>query len=532
MLRLTKQVSIRQCPVYVSGGVLYGSGYYNVRTITEDSVEYLPWTITKSGPAVVYSGYSCSSFVFLAPTISFYWVIPAILFLIGLIIIPFSFRWSGLKKTLLDLGYSSKLTCYGVKLSGPSGTKRIPLLRFLMYCYFLTNSYVESCVNTSIFIGNYSLFSGFIWNNQRICTIDGDITMPPNVLSFNLNLEYKSFEFWEHNRVENWGCGGGTCPSIEECFSMNMVNYTVKSYLAKRTFCSVYPHHCAMSRGCWFGVDKIEFSQLFEIYSFSAQSYQELSILQNDYCKILINDRNNFDISTYNVVKSKNSTYMCRNVNKRGHVKSGFIGDNQVVNNKMIFDWKSITCDESWYKTSVCEYIHHDIIDKSCTLLPNVISGIKFYESDSRVFAMTENNLLSITGSCSSKFINHLDECYNVKISVHGTREEGSGLFVVVSADSRNSSSTIIKLICLIEIEIHVICDGNEHHFPISESDKCHNVTDKTIMSSGFHVLSFKNHGIDYVEDLELHNVKHVISASIVMVLIILTCLLCIKCIK
>jgi len=82
----------------------------------------------------------------------------------------------------------------------------------------------------------------------------------------------------------------------------------------------------------------------------------------------------------------------------------------------MSFSWNSITCDESWYKTSRCMYDKHLPIDKSCiNKLPAIINGVKFEFLMGRVKVSSMNNNLLVMGTCTEGFVSSSDECYNTR---------------------------------------------------------------------------------------------------------------------
>lgn len=236
------------CKVEVSEGF----GNFKLRTMMGERHIVLPWKIDEAGPAEVFN--YCSSLVFLEPSIHFYWLIPAILFFLTILIAPASYRYIRLRKMLSKHDYKSKLTCSGLKLRGPMGNRKIGLVRLFLYVYCLASSTVDAYVGLDRFIGNNSMFAVTMWPGERVCSSNGFLKLTPKLIQLPLALEYNTGS-WTHSRESSWGCVAGSCPNEQECAEMRTEIPIMTDNKISRSFCDNFPKSCAFGHGCWYGKD-------------------------------------------------------------------------------------------------------------------------------------------------------------------------------------------------------------------------------------------------------------------------------------
>lgn len=532
MKTLIHKVATRpSCEIYMEDGVLHGEGHYLVRSLYGEKWIKTPWTIDIHGPAEVSYYDNCSSFILLTPKIHFYWIIPAMFFLISMLLFVPYLRYQKLKRDLKACGITFKWRCCKLITKGPSGSKKISIFRMVLFLFCLSTYTVQGCIPKDRFIGNNTMFSAQVYPNEKICTISGDLILNNKLFAVTLNELYTSYD-WEFKRESDWACGGvgASCPEVEKCESLND-NVTYQHGNIYKQFCKNYQKGCLGKRGCKLGRDIIYLDRSYKMYSLDGvKDKLQINKFQNEHCSVILASNPIVNFHNNRVVNYLGNWFLCNDVSNKGHPVLGSLGSVQSINGKFSVDWNGFKCNEDWFGEDNCKYKKHGLIEEVCVPLPNNVNGINYYIHNDELFFSTDSQVLTIIGSCKSKLIHSKSECYDVEVEIYGHRYSEYGLFVRTRAKSKTLSELgEVKINCTNEHTFQFVCNDKYHNFPISSLETCDGIKDEsTRQGFTYNEMSFDANNL--ITNLNLHSTTHALSVFIVLLILTLFIILLVKC--
>lgn len=370
-----------------------------------------------------------------------------------------------------------KHTCSYMLIKSTTRSYSVNYFRFFLFLLFGLKL-TQTCI---IFKNNLS--SGVEGNT--ICTTAGNLSIPRIKYLIYTTKLYETSK-WQISHQSDWGCAGGSCPSIDQC---NMLEYSLRkisNHYWIKDYCHSFQKGCFSGRGCIYGNYELIFYPRYNVYSISSISSNHITQLSIDDCAFSFSKLGGQVAGSSIVVQNKNRKdewWMCSSSSLLGNPKLGMLGDLQIMENgKILYPWDSLKCGNHWYDSS-CElpqsYLNN--INQSCTKLPSMTNWGNIIVENGHLF-LEETDQILIQSSCNKTELITNANCSNIELKLWGTRSHSSGLYITATAEStQRGLDTTVKNPCTGDLLI-LPCDGVLHYYKVPEdSYPCLNIDDRTI---------------------------------------------------
>nr|QMP82201.1 glycoprotein [Hymenopteran phenui-related virus OKIAV282] len=380
-----------------------------------------------------------------------------------------------LLKPLRVSGYPFVIGSLGVRMNTPNGLKTIPM-RTLLLAFFWLAPLLDACVQTSL-VSN--TLSASLATSDSVCFRSGHITMTSLTASYPLAFMYETSS-WKLDKSFSWGCGGGSCPYVENCETMDLkMSSTLHPHdgMIEKYHCRSYPKSCAFSRGCWWGSTKITWSGTrTRVFGLLPGTLKHTMVSTAISCNTSVNETPMAaPPSGYLVLSHK--PYFCPTVSAIGKPTKGLIGDLQ-IRQSATFDWAAIRCSEGWFSSHECSVTHPPALDSECVELPGIYDGKMVHFREGRIEIILSDPV-RVSFACNDTISQERSSCHSISIEIEGYRESGVGISIVGRASSSVvGDSVILPLNCSSDIQINLPCDGELHYFTMSEPVTCTGIKD------------------------------------------------------
>lgn len=320
---------------------------------------------------------------------------------------------------------------------------------------------------------------------STICTTLGNFTVTDLSFDVELNFEFDTYDY-QFGLTSDWGCAGGSCPSIEDCEKMDEEGPRFTGKRFTKSFCNMFPNACTFGRGCKFGVKELKLSSPMEVYSVSAFRLPigRVEYLKGD-CQMREDKVTSIPEGTLTIVASRDATYLCPFYHNKGYAHAGMLGDVQVLKDSSAVDWMSFSCSTGWYNNRFCltpaSFVSN--LEAYCCKFPCPYGSGVFAKRNGRVvFEPSDPQIVSLTCNRTS-IIQENATCDEPRIEIWGTRESGLGIYLSMQAFSANPNQDLSYSNPCLDEELVIPCDGKIRFYPLSEDARC-NFTDKTMWAA------------------------------------------------